>query len=152
MNLYDWAVRHGVSEQAIAELISASCHTPDAESTPRSEAYVQSIVRVEAAAHGVHLWRNNVGGGVLESGSFVRWGLANDSEQLNKRLKSSDLIGWRSVRAIDGKVIAQLVCRECKPAGWVWGATPREQAQLAWINIVNAAGGDACFVTGEGSF
>jgi len=151
MNIYDWAVRHKVSQAALDELIGGSCHTPEHPGQPRSEAYVQSMVRVDGARHGVHLWRNNVGAGVLESGSFVRWGLANDSENLNKRLKSSDLIGWRRV-SIDGRVIAQVVCRECKPEGWVWKGTEREQAQLAWINMVNAAGGDACFVTGKGSF
>lgn len=125
-----------------------------------SEALVQSLVRLEAPARGVRLWRNNVGVLRDEGGRPVRYGLANDSKRLNEELKSGDLIGWRRrliTPADVGYIIAQFVSRECKPADW----TPcgpgnialfaREEAQRRWATIVNADGGDACFVTGEGT-
>lgn len=125
-----------------------------------SEALVQSLVRLEAPRRGVRLWRNNVGVLRDEGGRPVRYGLANDSRQLNEHIKSADLIGWRRrliTPADVGCVIAQIVSRECKPADW----TPcgpgsvalfaREEAQRRWAALINADGGDACFVTGEGT-
>jgi hypothetical protein len=45
-----------------------------------------------------------------------------------------------------GKTIAQFVSRECKPEGWRFSNSPREEGQAKWAGLVNAAGGDACFV------
>jgi hypothetical protein len=119
-----------------------------------SEAFVQSIVRLEAARKGIKLWRNNVG--VLEdkTGRPVRYGLGNDSPALNKKVKSGDLIGWRPVLILSdhvGSMIAQFVSRECKRPDWVCTGTEHELAQIKWMDAINADGGDARFVTGEGS-
>lgn len=125
------------------------------EDDPHSETYVQSLVRLEAGRKGLKLWRNNVG--VLtnaETGQPVRYGLANDSPALNKSIKSGDLIGWRPLLitpAHVGTKLAQFVSRECKRPKWTYSATDRERAQLRWAEVVNADGGDACFVTAEGS-
>jgi hypothetical protein len=119
-----------------------------------SEAYSQSQVRLEAPARGVTLWRNNVGVLTDLSGRPVRFGLANDSRQLNAALKSSDLIGWRPVLitpAHVGQTIAQFVSRECKAPGWKYAGTDRERAQKAWLDLVAAAGGDSAFATGPGT-
>lgn len=122
---------------------------------PHSENYVQSLVRLEAGRKGLKLWRNNVG--VLtnaETGQPVRYGLANDSKQLNASIKSGDLIGWRPVAitsAMVGTKIAQFVSRECKRPNWSFAGTDREKAQLRWAEVVNADGGDAAFCIGEGS-
>lgn len=121
---------------------------------PHSENYVQSLVRLEAGRRGVKLWRNNVGVLNDETGRPVRYGLGNDSPALNKAIKSGDLIGWRPLRvthALVGARIAQFVSRECKRPNWNFTATEREKAQLRWAEAVNADGGDACFVTSEGS-
>lgn len=121
---------------------------------PRSEAYAQSLVRLEAPTRGVTLWRNNVGVLLDASGRPVRFGLANESPALNARLKSSDLIGWRSVKitpADVGRTLAQFVARECKAPGWTYRGDARETAQKAWLDLVNAAGGDALFTTGPGT-
>lgn len=130
-----------------------------------SEAYVQSIVRLEAPAKGVKLWRNNVGVLIDKTGRPVRYGLANETEKLNKEFKSGDLIGWRprlvtleEVIDAGGQIlIAQFVSRECKRADWT-PAPPtdrerfaHEEAQRKWARLVNDAGGDACFATGEGT-
>ena len=125
------------------------------EDDPHSESYVQSLVRLEAGRKGLKLWRNNVG--VLtnaETGQPVRYGLANDSKALNQKIKSGDLIGWRSIiitPAHVGTKLAQFVSRECKKPAWTYSGTEREQAQLRWAEVVNSDGGNACFVTGEGS-
>lgn len=120
-----------------------------------SEAYVQSALRLEAARiPGVMLFRNNVGVLLDATGRPVRYGLANESKAENERLKSSDLVGWRSVTvtpAMVGRTVAIFLCRETKAAGWVYRGDDRETAQKAWIDLVNAAGGDAAFANGPGT-
>lgn len=138
--------------------------------TSASESRVQSAVRLEAAQSGVTLWRNQVGafqapdksqpackccGQHPPSPRVIRFGLANDSAQLNAVLKSSDLIGWRRHVVTPGDVgrtLAVVVARECKPQGWTFRGTDREIAQQRFIDMINQAGGDAAFVTGPGSF
>ncbi len=120
-----------------------------------SESRVQSLVRLEGPRFDAKLWRNNVGVLTDADGRPVRYGLANDSRELNKVLKSSDLIGWRTIIITPDMVglrIARFVARECKPEGWRFTGTDREVAQQAWIDLVNADGGDAAFATGEGTF
>ena len=154
--LTEWALRNGVSFQALAELQNIFGRTPPAPATPwdESETAVQSRVRLEAARKGIKLWRNNVGVLRDESGRPVRYGLANDSPALNKAIKSGDLIGWRPIlitSALVGARLAQFVSRECKRATWHYSGTEHEQPQLRWIEAVNADGGDAAFTNGEGS-
>jgi len=113
---------------------------------------VINIIRLQATRAGWRLWRNNSGAGKLENGSFVRWGLANDSAAVNCKIKSGDLIGIKPVLITPemvGTVIGQFVSREVKCPGWKWHGTPHEVAQLQWQNIINSMGGDATFTTGE---
>lgn len=129
-------------------------HTLPAAAVGTSEAAVQSVVRLEAAHKGVRLFRNNVGVLTDENGRPVRYGLANDSKQVNEKIKSGDLIGWRPVLIEQrhvGQVIAQFVSRECKRVGWRYTGEGREVAQLAWAQLCVAGGGDAAFCTGEGT-
>lgn len=157
MILYQWAQRHGVPLAAIRELeaLLGAIDRPDVNVVPgQSEAAVQSLVRLEAANKGVYLWRNNVGGGTLEDGSFVRWGLANDSSQVNAKLKSGDLIGIRPIIVTPqmvGHRVGIFVSREVKAGGWRYSGTDREVAQRNWIDLITAQGGDACFASGEGT-
>lgn len=119
-----------------------------------TEALVQSQVRLEAGRKGVKLWRNNVGVLVDERGRPVRYGLANDSKQLNAVVKSGDLIGWRPVLITPshvGLMIAQFVSRECKRPGWKFRGDEHELAQLKWAETITMDGGDAAFCTGEGT-
>lgn len=154
----DWCLRHGVNGSALKELEAIfrlrgpSVMPADAPGT--SEAAVQSAVRLEAARKGVRLWRNNVGALLDERGVPVRYGLANDSKVVNEVIKSGDLIGIRPVLitpAHVGSTIGQFVSRECKRVGWKYRGDKREQAQLAWAQLVVADGGDAAFCNGEGS-
>jgi len=111
-------------------------------------------VRLEASAAGCRLFRNNFGAAKLENGSFVRWGLCNDSAGLNARVKSGDLIGLRPLMitpAHVGHVVGQFMSREIKPSGWKYAGTERGQAQLRWAMLVTALGGDACFANGVGT-
>jgi hypothetical protein len=151
----EWTAKH---PQALADLLSMVGATTPAGvpgDSRTTEAFAQSVVRLEAPRYGVWLTRNNVG--VLKdvTGRPVRYGLANESPAQNRVIKSGDLIGWRSVmitREHVGQCMAQFVSRECKRPGWRWSGDEHETAQLAWAALVNAAGGDARFATGEGSF
>lgn len=157
MQLEQWAKRHDISQDALDELrASFGCipiHIPQLEG--HGENYVQSKVRLEAPGKGVTLWRNN--SGVLpnpETGRPVRFGLGNDTKQLNEKLKSADLIGWRRLIITPdmvGTTIGQFVSRECKEPGWKYTGKGRELAQLKWLKAVVAAGGDAQFCSGEGT-
>lgn len=156
MILTEWAKTWAVSDSALADLRACVLGLDGGVSAPAgtSEAAVQAQVRVEASKLGLRVWRNNLG--VTqdhETGSFVRYGLANDSAAVNSRVKSADLIGIRPriVQPGDvGKLIGQFVSFEVKRAGWKYTGTEREVAQAAWATLVLSLGGDARFVTGPG--
>lgn len=160
MILYQWAQQWGVPLAAVKHLESLLGYAPDPRTpaTGLSEAAVQNNLLLEGSRKGVTLFRNNVGAGFIvdDAGnkSFIRWGLANESERVNKVLKSGDLIGWRTVTIqphMVGWNIAQFVSREAKPGNWTYSASDHERAQLKWAEAVVAAGGDACFAIGEGT-
>lgn len=153
-----WATRHSITPLALKELMSIfglyGEHSFPIGVEGNSEAAVQSIVRLEGARKGIHLFRNNVGACVDDKGRLIRYGLANDSKKVNSIFKSGDLIGFRPVLIKDdhvGTVIGQFVSRECKQKGWQYKATEREVAQLNWAQLVVSNGGDAAFCTGEGT-
>lgn len=169
MNIYDWATKWHISQECFRELLATATYEASTSEAGASESRVQSLVRLEAAQHGVHLFRNNVGGGSIVDTdnlcdtcmqrarpSFIRWGLANDSKRINDAVKSADLIGWRTVSITSahvGTLMAQFVSREIKSGEWTAGhkMTKREQAQIEWANLVNSNGGDAAIVNGTGS-
>lgn len=159
MHLYTWANKWGVSIEAVRDLQALmGTYTPplppDAPGAGKSEAWVQSLVRLEANRKNTHLFRNNVGALKDSTGRVVRYGLANDSAAMNEVIKSGDLIGLRPVvitPAHVGYKIGQFVSREVKKPGWQYTGADREPAQLAWANLVNSCGGDAAFCTGEGT-
>lgn len=158
MTLHQWAIRHGVSASALDELQALfglnGAHVMPEAASGTSETAVQAVVRLEAARRGVRLFRNNVGVLQDDTGRPVRYGLANDSKQVNEAIKSGDLIGFRPVlitHDMVGAVIAQFVSRECKRAGWRYTGKGREAAQMAWAVLVATNGGDAAFCTGEGT-
>lgn len=148
-----WAARHAVTPAALAELRRLLVGAPaPTDATPgRSEAAVQAAVRVAASAAGGRLWRNNVGVLPDARGVPVRFGLCNDSPAINAKCKSSDLIGIRPrVVTADmvGGIVGQFWARETKAAGWRYTGTAREVAQLRFIEMVVALGGDAGFTQG----
>lgn len=136
--------------------------------TGKSESAVQSEIRVRAAELGLRLWRNNSGACEDKTGRLIRYGLANDSAQMNRRVKSGDLIGWvvyvgcapRNPRASASPTTrertAVLVSGECKREDWFKDHddpltecrarfNDREEAQAKWIDMIRADGGIAGF-------
>ena len=157
--LNNWAARHGVSPQALDEL-KAILTQPNTEPKQTiigaSETAVQNSIRLEATNFGCRLWRNNVGAYSEKKppSPGTRWGLCNDTSEMNGHIKSSDLIGIRPViitSLMVGSTIGQFVAREVKKGGWSYKATDREVAQLRFLELVLALGGDACFANGEGT-
>lgn len=152
--LSTWAAKYGIPPAAVAEL-RALLIGPDAtphDPTARSEAAIQNAVRAEASRRGGRLFRNNVGAGKLENGSYVRWGLCNDSPALNAQVKSADLCGVLPVLITPehvGQTLGQFWSVECKRDGWKYTGTDREKAQLRWIEMITSLGGKAQFSTGE---
>lgn len=150
--LNEWAERWGIPASAMRELIEETA-VPSATRTTRSEAAVQTDVRLAASRRGWRLWRNNVGAfehaGTLQ---WVRFGLCNESAGQNRLMKSSDLIGIRPrliTPADVGTTIGQFCAVEVKHGTWVPGRSKREQAQAAYIALVRSLGGCAGFSTGE---
>ena len=153
MQLDNWAARWRIPAAALAELRTSMGIAEPAIRVPAgvSEAATQQLIRLEASKRGARLWRNNNGATFDESGRMIRYGLANDSVALSKQIKSSDLIGITPhyVTAADvGRIIGLFTSIECKRPGWKYKGTPREVAQLAWINLVLSMGGVARFATG----
>ncbi len=156
-NITQWAIRHGVSHVALAEL-NAMFTSPQTDPTRfipgASEAAVVNNVTLEASRVGSRLWRNNVGACKDQRGRLIRYGLCNTSKEMNAQLKSSDLIGVKPVLITQshvGSVIGQFVARECKEGSWQFKADQHESAQLRFLELIASLGGDACFVNGEGS-
>lgn len=112
-----------------------------------SESQVQATIRLAASCLGWRLFRNNVGVMRREDGVPVRFGLANDSKQLNSQYKSGDLIGIRPVvitQDMVGKMIGQFVSIECKHPDWNPSQSDeRYQAQKRWADLINSLGGYA---------
>lgn len=114
-----------------------------------SEELVQQQVRLKAAYVGQY-WRNNVGACLDQTGRMIRYGLANDSAKLNKRIKSSDLIGVTPVLIRPdhvGQVLGVFTAIEAKHSEWVFSPSDeRAVAQKAYHEIVRSVGGIAGFV------
>ena len=150
MNLNTWAERHGITQAAVNDLMRmlAVDPAPGSDATPRSEAAAQQEIRLAGSTMGGCLWRNNVGAFIDDTGIPVRFGLANDSKRVNKRVKSSDLIGFLPFKIAPqhvGQTLAVFMAIECKRGDWVWRNTAPEQAQKRYHDIVHLGGGCAGF-------
>lgn len=159
--LVKWAEQYRISPQALLALQELWRNVNDQPvinpklHSPVTEAYVQSHVRLQANKLGGRLWRNNVGAydPNRPPAGYMRWGLCNDSPEINAVCKSSDLIGIMPIMItadMVGKTIGQFTARETKKATWQPGEDKkREDAQQNFINLVNSLGGDAKFTNGE---
>lgn len=156
INLNQWAIKHGVPFAAVEELrqLMTGVSTDPIAAPGESESAVQNRIRLEASRKGLRIWRNNVGAMMDDNGNFIRYGLCNDSKQMNTLIKSSDLVGIRPVTITQnhvGQVIGQFVAREVKAANWSYSGSKREEAQLRFLELVIALGGDAQFANREGT-
>lgn len=117
-----------------------------------SEQEQQQLIRVAAPRHGVHLLRNNSGACTDTTGRLVRYGLGNDSAELNRVFKSSDLIGIAPVTIQPhhvGMTIGQFVAVEVKRPGWKFRENDeRAVAQRNFGQWVIKQGGRFQFATG----
>jgi hypothetical protein len=151
MTYSDWIRLYPAAAAALSRVTIPDCEIPPGTT---AEAQVQALVRLEASKVGARLWRNNVGAATMDNGTFVRFGLANDSPTVNSKLKSADLIGIRPVLITQGHVgrtIGQFLSREVKKPGWKYTGNEREKAQLHWAELIVSLGGDAAIITGTGS-
>ncbi len=154
----EWARQYPQAAGALQRVIGA-VPWPNATRAPdHSEAWAQQRDRFTIAHAGGLAWRNNVGATPAKCPDCgakqrpVRYGLANDSQQLNEVVKSADLIGIipRLISpAMVGQTIGQFASIESKPPGWHYTATGREPAQAEWASIVRAKHGFAAFSTGD---
>ncbi len=153
--LNEWAVKWNVPAAAIADLAYQLTATYNGGAIDLvTEGGAQAAVRLEASEKGSRVWRNNVGAMQDVTGRWVRFGLANDSPEVNKVVKSGDLIGIRPLTITPemiGRKIGQFISREIKKPGWRYAGTDRERAQVNWALFINSFGGDAQFCTGPGS-
>lgn len=151
--LLEWQRKHGVTAEALADLVTMVGLDVPRSTKDTPEARVQDEARLLASKMGWRLFRNNVGVLKDERGVPVRYGIANDSPAMNKRIKSSDLIGIRPVVITPdmvGSTIGQFVAREVKKSGWKYKGTEHEEAQLAFGTLIIGLGGDFKFYSGEG--
>lgn len=117
-----------------------------------TEAKVLQDIKLDTSRRNIRLLRNN-SGAVLADKRMIRFGLGNDSKQLNATCKSSDLIGIRPVvitQADVGQTIGQFVAIEAKESTWIYTGTEHELAQKNFIDWVISMGGYAQFSTGPG--
>lgn len=119
-----------------------------------SESAVQQRVRLAASERGMLMFRNNSGACYDETGRLIRYGLGNDSAQVNARIKSGDLVGITPIVITAdwiGARVGIFTNLECKPEGWhMIPSDDRAKAQLAFHRLVLENGGLAGFVTGPG--
>ena len=115
------------------------------------ESAVQQRVRLELARLGALAYRNNVGACEDKQGRIIRYGLCNDSQQMNRALASSDLIGVMPVVIQPhhvGRTLGVFTAIECKHSNW--HMTPGDQraaAQQRFIDLIKSVGGIGGFVT-----
>lgn len=151
--LIQWAERHGISAVALTDLYitlgaAAPPDRPPADTPAVSEAAVQQSRRLFTARHGLRMWRNNSGACADETGRMIRYGLGNDSEQVNRVMKSSDLIGITPVVCRCGLRYGVFTAEECKRPGWhLTPGDKRGQAQLVFGQLVISMGGIFRFIT-----
>lgn len=115
-----------------------------------SEELVQQQIRMAlAGVPSVVTWRNNVGAAQDATGRVIRYGLMNDSKELNERFKSSDLVGIRPVVVTPemvGRTLGVFFAVEVKAVNWTASITDKHTlAQKRYLDLVTEAGGLAGF-------
>ena len=166
MSYSDWARRHPAAAADLQEELGALPWPTNTDNTGKSEAWAQQQVRFTASRAGAMAWRNNVGATPAAIKTTcpkcqnryqikqqpVRYGLANDSMQLNESIKSHDLI-LAIPRLITpqmvGQTIAQFGSVEVKKPGWRYTGVGTEPGQALWGVLMHSIGAYSCFSTGE---
>ncbi len=119
----------------------------------KTENTVQDGCRLLIQKSGGILLRNNSGAMKLPDGRFLRWGLGNDSTVLNKKRKSSDLIGPTPMLIKPhhvGRTIGVFTAIECKPSNWVFSeSSERDMGQLNFMQLMADRGSLVAFINDE---
>lgn len=116
----------------------------------KDESQIQQEIQIAARYESTHLMRNNSGAFKDATGRLVRYGLGNISNTHSSQVKSSDLIGFKSVVITPdmvGKTVAIFTAVEVKDSTWKHNKKldERERAQSAFIKWVKSLGGFAGF-------
>lgn len=152
--LLEWAEQFRISPDAFHALNLLLMAPTISESSvgyeEMSEQFVQNTLRTVAGSRmHTYLWRNNVGQAELPGGRQIRYGLCNESKQVNGKYKSSDLIGGTPMiitPAHVGMRVLVFTAIEVKKPTWHAGEDKRrESGQLRFINAIRAAGGIGFF-------
>lgn len=156
MNFIAWAIKWDISLEAIEDLQKeiGTINTTVVAQDGESESAIQARIRLEGSGKGILLMRNNVGVLKNKDGIPVRYGLANDSAAINKKIKSSDLIGINPILIKQhhvGSILGQFISREVKSEKWRYSGNENEMAQLKFMEIIISHGGDAAFTTRVGT-
>lgn len=122
----------------------------------KSESVVQQEIQIAAGFEGCSLMRNNSGAFKDETGRMVRYGLGNVSKQQSEHIKSSDLIGFKTIMITPemvGQKVAVFTAIEVKKQGWKYNPNDkREAAQFNFMNWVVTMGGIAGFASSVDEF
>lgn len=154
MNFFEWAAMEGLS---MAQVRSYQTHLGTYDERLKSvdglsEAAVLARCKVRASKLGGRLWRNHKGAAYLSDGTFLRYGLLNDSQRISDEIKSSDLVGGYPL-VITAGMVGQTVCQlwlvECKEGGWSYSGDEHEAAQLKFLELGLAMGARATFAQSE---
>lgn len=153
--LESWAERHRVGAKALQELKTLFLPeiTPDNADSPESR--TQKKLRLASQDAGGMLLRNNSGSAMREDKRGVphpvRFGLGNTSLAVNRRFKSSDLIGITPVKVgpgMLGRDIGVFTAVEVKSTNFTFSENDeRLAAQRNFLQTVRLMGGIGIFAT-----
>jgi len=145
-----WSIPDRIMDDLRARIQAATLNNE--ATTAVSEAGVSSRIRLAEAQAGNRIWRNNLGAAHTSDGRFIRYGLCNESSKINDKVKSSDYVGIyrRLILPSDvGSIIGQFYAIEVKESSWRYSGDEHEQAQLAFLELVNSLGGIGKFSNGS---
>lgn len=166
MNYAEWAAKHPHAAIDMQEMMGALPWPTNEGNEGKSENWAQQQIRMQVFRAGAMAWRNNVGATPAKIKTTcpkcqnryeikqqpVRYGLANDSMQLNAEIKSHDLI-LAIPRLITpqmvGTTMAQFGSVEVKKPGWKYTGMGTEPGQAHWGALMHSIGAYSCFSTGE---
>jgi len=154
VTFFEWAKLEGLS---LEQIRSYQTHMGiyDERLQPvegASEAAVEARVKVAMSKRGGRAWKNNKGAAYLADGTFLRYGLLNQSQRISDEIKSADLIGCDPVvitQEMVGMTFGRFWCREVKREDWQWSGDDHEMAQLRFAELILSLGGDAGFINDE---
>lgn len=151
--LLEWQRKHGITADALADLVTIVGLDVEPGDYDQSEKSVQDEARLIISQKGGRAFRNNKG--VLKDarGVPVRFGLCNDTEKMGKNLRSSDLICCVPrliTQDMVNTTIGQFWAIEVKNRGWHYTGDEHEQGQLRFGQLIIGLGGEFKFYNGEG--